>query len=292
MVGLSLFARSGGRVRSPWLARSEAADRADSSSVVQTWALTLGAVGILAGLWLLTHVYQGVRLDSRVYIGRAMADLAPTTIGQDLMFAHDGQSPFSVFTIIARALTAQFGPQRAATLLALGGTGLWFAAASAFFTRIANGRLAFAMLACLAVLPSTYGGLTIIPFGEALATPRPFAEAGVLAALSFALGGRRLIALGFLIAASLFHPIMALCGFGGLFVLLGWEDRRWIAPAVGLGVLDDYRRRPRLARRRSPVPRGSIRIGWPCSGCAIPTCFRGFGRCPLGASPRSRSPPL
>ena len=94
------------------------------------------------------------------------------------MFAHDGQSQFSIFTPLARTLVKQFGPQRAASLLALSGTVCWFLAATAFFTRIANGRTAWAMLACLAVLPSTYGGLSIIPFGEALATPRPFARGG------------------------------------------------------------------------------------------------------------------
>ncbi len=237
MVDLS-FLRLGG-AQPVWSGQAEPVEqrRAAALSSTRNGLLTLGAFGVVAGLWLLTHIYQGVLLDSRVYIGRAMADLAPATIGRDLMFAHDGQAKFSIFTLLTRSLVAAFGPQRAATLLAMTGTGLWFAAATAFFTRIAKGRLAWAMLACLAVLPSTYGGLSIIPFGEALATPRPFAEAGVLAALTFALDGRRPVASALLIAAGLFHPLMALCGFGVFFVLIGWEDRRWIAPAAGLAGL-------------------------------------------------------
>lgn len=196
----------------------------------------LSAFCAVAALWLFTHVYAGVRLDSRIYIGRALADLSPGTVGQDLMFRHDGQSPFSVFTLLARICVGQLGPQAGAAVLAFAAMCLWFAAMTAFVHRVAKGWLPWAMLACVAVLPCEYGGLTIIPFGEALALPRPFAEAGVLAALAAMLDGRRLLPLALLLAASLFHPIMALCGFGVFFAVTCWEDRRWIVPVALLGV--------------------------------------------------------
>ena len=75
-------------------------------------------------------------------------------------------------------------------------------------------------------------------YAESFATPRPFAEAGVLAALAALLAGSKLRAMLFILLAALFHPIMALAGAGALYVYMCLEDRRWIylgvAGAVGI----------------------------------------------------------
>ena len=154
----------------------------------------------------MTHMYEGVHLDARIYMGRALADLAPSTIGQDLMFSHDGQAGFSAFTLLARALVAKLGVPEASFALALAGMITWFAAITALAVRLAGGRAPWIMLAGLAILPNTYGGFNVIPVGEVLALPRPFSEAGVLAAFAAYLNGRNWLPLGFLLAAGLFHP--------------------------------------------------------------------------------------
>jgi hypothetical protein len=207
---------------------------------IRSKLISAGALAVVAGLWLILHPYTGVTIDARVYIGRALADLAPTTIGQDLMFRHDGQAVFSVYTLLARAAVALLGPNTAAALLAFSGGVAWFAAVVALMRQVAKGRMLWATLTCLAVLPRGYGGSADSFFGEVTAVPRPFAEAGVLAALALVLSGRRKTALVVLAAAALFHPIMAVCGFGVVFTVAALEDRRWLAgPALvgGLSLL-------------------------------------------------------
>ena len=63
---------------------------------------------------------------------------------------------------------------------------------------------------CVATSSGSYGALGLLHYAEAFATPRPFAEAGVLAALAALLAGRKSTAMLFLLLAALFHPIMAL----------------------------------------------------------------------------------
>ncbi len=211
--------------------------------------------GLAIGLWLLTRHYSGIAGDSRVYIGRALADLAPATLGRDLMFAHDGQAGFSIFTVILRWLVRLVGAPAASAGVAFAAMALWFVAMTALVVRVAPPRLAWAILIFVAVLPGNYGGFSIIPFGEALAIPRPFAEAAVLAAMAAILDGRALFALSFLVVAGLFHPIMALCGFGVFFVFMGRGDGRWLLAAtalVGLALIAAALRLPLAGRLFTP----------------------------------------
>ncbi len=239
--------------------RASAVQVAGAPRRLRTRSAAVGGFCLVAGLWLILHAYTGIQIDARIYMGRAMADLAPATIGRDLMFVHDGQSAFSVYPRLARLVVGRFGVEAGATLLALAGVAVWFTAAVALVMQLVSGRLRWAMLACLAVLPNHYGGFITNPFGEALAVPRPFAEAGVMAALACALAGRRAVALALLLAAGLFHPLMALCGVGVVFVMAATEDRRWLAPAallVGVVLLAGVLRLPvaeRLFQRIDPV---------------------------------------
>lgn len=210
--------------------------RADTDAVRRR--VLVGSLVLMAGaLWLLTRHYNGAQSDSRIYLGRALADLSPLGVGRDLMFVHDGQSPFSLFPVVMRVLVQHLGAPVAGTVIALTGIGLWFGAFAALAFRLAPGRTAWAMLMFVAVLPAQYGGLSAIAFGEALAIPRPFSEAAVLAALWAVLDGRRAVSLGFLVVAGLIHPIMALCGVGVVVIMLGLEDRRWFAGAGALAAL-------------------------------------------------------
>ncbi len=241
----SLWARGGAAAADAAVEDGEGEDRLSSVLLF----------GLAIGLWLLTRHYSGIAGDSRVYIGRALADLAPATLGRDLMFAHDGQAGFSIFTVILRWLVRLVGAPAASAGVAFAAMALWFAAMTALVLRLAAPRLAWVILIFVAVLPGTYGGLSIISFGEALAIPRPFAEAAVLAAMAAMLDGRRRRALSFLIVAGLLHPIMALCGFGVVFVVMGRSDWRWGLAAgvlVGLVLIAAALRLPLASRLFTP----------------------------------------
>jgi len=178
---------------------------------------------------MLCRPYQGVWHDAGLYLGRVAADLDPTGIGRDRAFQDDGQFGLTVFPVIAEQVARALGVGPAAMLLVAAGLPLWLAAMAFLLSRIASGSRLWFMLVCVAVLPATYSAAGALRFGEAIATPRVFAEAGVLAALGFLVAGRRWTAAAFLLAAAAFHPIMALTGGAVLYLELCVRDRRWLA---------------------------------------------------------------
>ena len=195
----------------------------------------------LTALFVLTHPYGGIDGDARLYVGSALAALDPGGIGQDLMFRHDGQFGFSLYPPLLKALAARLGPSPAALVISLAGAAAWLTAAAALARALAPRRpaLAFAVAACMIVMPAHYGGFGAFGYGEILAVPRPFAEAGVMAGLAALLAGRRGLALALMVAAAAFHPIMALPGFVAGLAMLALRDRRWLLVPIlaGAGVL-------------------------------------------------------
>jgi hypothetical protein len=199
----------------------------------------LEAVVVLS-IWLLNRFYRGIVHDSRIYIGRALADLDPEGLGREPTFLYDHQTQNSIFSHLITPLVRALGPSATSMGVALAALLIWLAAAAWLANRLMPRRLVPAALICAAVLPAFYGPFDIFSFGEALATPRGFAEAGVLAGLAALLGGRRILCGGLLLVAALFHPVMAAPGFGIAFLILAKEDRRWwgLAPVglIGLGI--------------------------------------------------------
>lgn len=191
---------------------------------------------IAVALWALTHPYSGIIGDASVYIGRALADLDPAGIGQDMMFVNDGQSRFSLFPLLLDHLVAAFGTGPTALMLALASMAAWIAALCALARRFVAPRFIFLVVLFVAVLPVSYGAPWRFGYSEVLAVPRPFAEALVLAALAALAGGRTWLAFAALVAASLIHPLMALAGWAVFGLILCREDRRWaIGVALALG---------------------------------------------------------
>jgi putative flippase GtrA len=210
--------------------------------------LALGIVAA-AALFLLTHTQCGIIGDARIYVGRALADLDPSGIGQDAMFRLDGQSQFSLFRPAARALVAALSPVPMATLTVAAAQCLWLSALFTLAWHLAGRRCAW-IVAIVAVVPARYGAPGVFGFAEPLAAPRPIAEAFVLFAVPAWLAGRRIVAAALLCLAAAFHPIMALAGFGVLGLALlrghaGWRIAAVLAVAglaggawAGLPVLD------------------------------------------------------
>ncbi len=192
----------------------------------------------MSAVWLLSRPYNGIVHDSRIYIGRALANLDPTGVGRDALFAFDGQTKFTLYTALIQPLVRMAGASQASVLLTLAELLLWLAAAAWLVRRFApetGATATTAALICAAVLPAAYGPLGVLSFGESFATPRCLAEAAVLGALPALLGGRSLLCWALLAGAALLHPIMALAGCGAAFLVLASEDRRWWALA-GAGV--------------------------------------------------------
>jgi hypothetical protein len=220
-----------------------AVERATTDPLLPSWpkALTgaFTASAFALGIALLARPYIGIAHDAVVYIGQAMASLDPSGVGQDLMFRAEGQSGFTVFTPLATALVGALGPGRAAMAIGFAGLAAWVAASAMLCRRVApKGVAPWLCLAWLLIGPGGYGGFGSLHFAESFANPRPFAEAGVLAALALFLADRRLLGGAFLVLAALVHPLIALAGLGTVWVVLAISDRRWLwlAPAGLLAV--------------------------------------------------------
>lgn len=180
-----------------------------------------------ASIWVLSRCNEGLVRDARIYIGRALADLDPNGIGRDLMFANDGQSGFSLFPFVADRLVGALGASGASMAFTLAAITFWFVGIASVARRFASGRLLWTILIFVAVLPIAYGAYDAFRAGEALAVPRPFAEAGVLASLASLAEGRFASTILLLVVASLIHPIMALGGIAVAIAVKCYEDWRW-----------------------------------------------------------------
>lgn len=189
--------------------------------------------GLLAafGLFLLSRSYLGVRHDGRLYVADALAKLDPAGVGKDLMFVHDGQFGFSLYTPMLARLIAALGLSDGNLAIVAMTLVLWFAALALMIDRLMADRtsaLRWAALVFVVVLPPLYGPMDVIGFGEPYATPRGLVEAAGLLGMAAYLSGRRVLALAACAVGMLFHPIMGLCGAAAVGVALGLEDRRWL----------------------------------------------------------------
>lgn len=199
------------------------------------WAFLVIAASLLA----LSRVHLGLRHDARLYFGDALARLDPQGVGRDLIFAHDGQFGFSLYTPLLARLVAGLGLDTAVAVASALGLALWLAALLALMSRLlvdlpVAWRRAATVL--VIVLAPYYGSHEVFAYGEAFATPRVLVEAIGMVALALWLDNRRWLAAGLLVAAMALHPIMALCGLAVLLVALCLEDRRWLL-ACGLGLV-------------------------------------------------------
>ncbi|WP_400766282.1 hypothetical protein [Methylosinus sporium] len=213
-------------------------DQAFRRDIARPSRIALGAIAPLAAcaaIFLLLRPYYGLEHDAVIYMGRGLADLDPQGVGRDIMFRYDGQSKFSVFSRLVDLLIPALGLATAAKALALTGCALWFAALAALASRLARGAALFALLLLAAAFDSSYGGFGVFHFAEPFATPRPFAEAFVLGALAALLAERRWVAIGFLLAAAAFHPIIAAPGFLVALLYEGMRDRRILVAALVAG---------------------------------------------------------
>lgn len=193
------------------------------------------------GLFLLSRPYLGIFHDGRLYVADALAKLDPAGVGRDLMFVHDGQFGFSLYTPMLAKLIALLGPSGATMAIVAVTLILWFAAAALMVERFLADRppaLRWAALVFVVALPALYGPMNVIGFGEAYATPRGLVEAAGLAGMAAYLSGRRWLGLSLCVVGMLFHPIMGLCSAAAIGVALCFEDRRWLwAGLAGVAVV-------------------------------------------------------
>lgn len=193
----------------------------------ERWLALLAAFSLFA----LSRAYQGVQHDARLYVADALAKLDPGGIGRDLMFVHDGQFGFSLYTPLLSRLIAVMGLSNAVTATVVMTLCLWFAGLVVLADRLVADRspaVRWAVLAFAIILPPLYGPMGVIGFGEPFAVPRGLAEAAGMAGMAAYLSNRRIAAFALYAVGMAFHPIMGLCGLAAVYLALCLEDRRWL----------------------------------------------------------------
>ena len=189
------------------------------------------AIALLA-LWLVCRPYRGVRHDAILYSGQMLAKLLPDRVGTDLFFAFGSQDKYSLFSTLVAPIVQRFGigPTEFVLLLLCN---VMFAAACWSLIRPWFPRATcWAAMFLMAGLPHTYGGQGSFSYAEPFLTARSFAEPLALFALAQLLRGRLAVAIGAVLLAAAFHPLLALP-----VLIVGWavlvqQGRSWLWAAL------------------------------------------------------------
>ncbi|MBV1707715.1 MAG: hypothetical protein KGQ37_10960 [Hyphomicrobiales bacterium] len=160
-----------------------------------------------------------------------LAGLDPAGVGRDPVFSHDGQMHFTLFPLLLTGAIRWLGLSHGAEAVAFAAVLAWFAAISVLALTLAEGRARWIIMSFIVLAPSSYANG--FHFGEALALPRPFAEALVILGCSAILRRNFWLAGALMLGAALLHPIMALPGIGILFLGLVERNRRWLWAVPG-----------------------------------------------------------
>jgi hypothetical protein len=192
----------------------------------------LPLVCAIAVLWLVTRHYFGVVADARFYALEALRELEPNRFAKDLYFQFGSQGSFSLFTELYRPIVAHFGLSAAGMGVAVAGQLLWLFALFALARNLAGDRFLWLAVAVVIAMPNSYA--PYFGYGEAIATPRLFAEGLTMLALA-QLRSRPAWTLVLLGCATALHPLMALPGLVAAYVYLALGRPLWWALApVGL----------------------------------------------------------
>lgn len=171
----------------------------------------LAAALLAASVYLGAHPYWGIAHDAKLYVGQALQRSGLADLSADLFFAFGSQDRFTGYSAILGYSIGRIGIGWSALIATLLGVVAMLVATHRLVRSLGWGAAALPATVFVAALPGTYSALGI-PLVEPYATPRPLACALVLLAVATAAEGRRALPIGFLLIATLLHPLMALPG--------------------------------------------------------------------------------
>lgn len=179
------------------------------------------ALGVLLLLciatWAVSHSYEGLFHDARLYTLQALAHLHPDSLTHDVFLKYGSQDRFTLFSPVYAAALRLLGIDHGAAALTLLFQVALLAGAYALARSVLSASMALAGVAVFIAIPGEYGADRIFTCIEAFLTPRMAAEALVLASLAAALTSRRILAAALMVTAALMHPVMAAAGVAALF---------------------------------------------------------------------------
>lgn len=180
----------------------------------QSKGIRVGIVLMLGAFWLCLERYHGFYHDALLYLMLALYKLQPANYQNDLFVAFGSQGKFTVFSFVYGYAIKWAGVDYAAFGLTVIAQLLWFCGVILLVRRFASGWQAVAGLACITYFSRFYDPNFIFSYSEPFPTPRPFAEAFSMIAISFGLGRRYLPALVMHGIAVSFHPLISAYALG------------------------------------------------------------------------------
>jgi len=203
----------------------------------------LGVALLLCALafWFASRPFRGTRHDSIFYRAQALLQVQPETFLSDLFFAYGSQDQFSIYSSLY-AWAADIAGWGLLSPVVLFACQLAFLVALILLLReLVPLALAALGLVVLAVAPY-YGSYQIFSVGEPFLTARSIAEPLMLFAVLCMVKERYATSFGLSAIALLFHPLMALVGFGMLFVLFAERYRRlwWLLLVIPVAIVLGY----------------------------------------------------
>ena len=166
----------------------------------------------LPALFLLAHPYLGIYHDGVYYAFYALQHLEPRIYDGDFFVRVVSQDSFTLFSAPYAELVRVLGVETAAHVVARVGAVAVYVMAALLARRLMDREVAWLAIALFLVIPGFYGARLVFSYGEDFATPRPLAEALVLASFCLLLSGRRVGAAVVSLLSVLLHPLMALPG--------------------------------------------------------------------------------
>lgn len=186
-------------------------------TIIPTWAgdglLWLVLLSLWTATWSLSHSYDGIQQDGRLYTLQALAHLRPEPLSRDVFLNWGSQDQYTVFSSLYAAVMQWLGTEPAAATLTLISQIALLAAALILARTIVSPASALLGLTVLIATPGVFGAARIFTLIESCVTPRMAAEALVLCGLAAALSARVGPALVLHALATLLHPVMAAVGF-------------------------------------------------------------------------------
>jgi hypothetical protein len=194
---------------------SDRAASAIKSLATKPWCLYF----LLLATNALARPYAGITHDARLYSAQVLSQLEPGAFGDDLFFRYGSQDQFSIFSRFAAPFVHVLGAHAAFFLLYLVFNSLLILALKNLVEALIADRLV-STLALVFMMAATlnFGGLSSFHVQEIFLTARVLANALVAFGLERTLRGQFFLALGLIILAMAFHPLMA---FGGFLIWAG-----------------------------------------------------------------------
>jgi hypothetical protein len=189
---------------------------------------------VVAGLWALTHRFEGLHGDGELYAFQALAKLHPA-LNADVYLAFNSQDRYTVFSSIYAFFIARSNLQTAEAGLFCFCTILFFCGAYRVSHKLFGVTVGGLTVGLLVIVHGDYGAYGVFSYSEDFLTARSLTVALVVSSLALHMSGRPVKAGFVATTALLVHPIMALPG-ALLLICLNLPLRVCIAGAT-LGCL-------------------------------------------------------